>query len=229
MLTGDGLINVCGELFNPKDFVIKKEGGKLSYPHSTLALIDCAAKLVIDDPTNDLQYTPSGAVSLAAIRKLKELNLLPRIIRNGQQLQSLCTRLQVSCCEDGCFRGAVSKKVGGDGKQCICCYLDQRDGKDRVCHGMLKTFSTRQKVHVLTCLRAKKQWGLWQIMIDEGAEILKGKTRTDVRYCAEWLVKHEWYELQEGDEERGDEYKRAHASVTNGAARAAARKFGKVA
>lgn len=209
--TGNGLITVRGKRFDPNDFEIGTKGGKLSVPHSTLALVENVGELLTDDPSNDLQYTESGNLSVPTLRKIQEIGLLRC---NKKQLYQLRSRLSRCCCEDGCFKVASSNQrdYGGDGTQCVGCFLDARDGKDRVRHGMLKSFSTLQKICVLKGLKAN-MWGLWKLILDAGGDVLKDKNRYDVKVCAEWLVKYGWYELREGDEERGDEWNRARASV----------------
>ena len=174
-------------------------------------MIEHVGRLVAADPSRDCELTAGGHIGTAIIRELMGEGFLPWITKN-RQIYDLTARLANCCCEEGCFQCAGSKKAGGDGTQCTECYLDQKDGKDRARQGMLNSFSVRQKVYILKCLRAKK-WGLWTPIIDGGGEILEGKTRSDVRRCAEWLVKNKWYKLQKGDEERGEEWRRANLSA----------------
>ena len=79
---------------------------------------------------------------------------------------------------------------------------------------MLASFSAVQKVAVVELLE-KGMYGTWSLMEREGVEVLKGKTRYDLRLCSYWLVKHGWYEMQDDDETRGKKYKQA-ASAASG-------------
>ena len=192
--------------------MVKKVEGKADYLHNALAMIEHVGRLVAADPSNDCELTAGGKIGTAIIRELMSEGFLPWITKDGQ-IYHLTARLAGCCCEQDCYNRTSSNQIGGDGSQCQACYLDQRDGKDRVRRGMLSTFSPVQKVCVWKACKAN-MYGTWKLILDAGGDILKGKTTLQVRYCAKWLVKHGWYELQEGDLERGLKWDRAYASQT---------------
>jgi hypothetical protein len=80
---------------------------------------------------------------------------------------------------------------------------------------MLSSFTLKQKL-IITKYLKKGYYGLWSKIKEKAGDKLEGKSRVNIWYCAQWLVKHDYYKLQKGDETRGTESRDAENSMRVG-------------